>query len=132
MESRIVAYYDRGDVVGMLADLPSDDINGITSEDEEYSESDNIVDDIDYCPLEIDENPEEENGNSTDSDVSAEVADLADSTSNEIESPTCGSQNAKTSTSYKCSKRKSAVKDSKTEAVVAQVEYIEKYISKIG
>jgi hypothetical protein len=100
----------------MLADLPSDDINGITSEDEESSESDNIVDDIDYCPLEIDENPEEENGNSTDSDVSAEIADLADSTSNERESPTCESQNAKTSTSSKCRKRKSAVKDSKTKA----------------
>jgi hypothetical protein len=28
MESRVVAFYDRGDVVGMLADLPSDDING--------------------------------------------------------------------------------------------------------
>jgi hypothetical protein len=55
------------------------------SEDEESSESDNIVDDIDYCPLEIDENPEEANGNYIDPDVSAEAADLADSTSNERE-----------------------------------------------
>jgi hypothetical protein len=50
---------NRGDIVGMLTDVPSED-NGITREDEEYSESDNIVDDIDYCPLGIDENPEKE------------------------------------------------------------------------
>ena len=42
------------------------------------------------------------------------------------------SQNAKTSTRSKCRKRTSAVIDSKTEDVFAQVEYIEKYISKIG
>jgi hypothetical protein len=113
----------------MLADLPSDDINGITSEDEESSESDNIVDDIDYCPLEIDENPEEENGNSTDSDVSAEIADLADSTSNERERVRHARvKMPKPAQVLNAGKGNLLSKIPKPKLVVAQVEYIENYI----
>lgn len=122
--------YNSADVIHMLdllEDIPSDS-NGSTSE--ESSESDNEQDDIEYLPPEID-NIEEQEDEIEEVDMIPPI-ELTGLTNNNGETSATTAENSKTRSKSTGTKRKSVAKDSKTEIVTAQVEYLESYISESG
>lgn len=122
MDKTTFKRYGTGEVLDMLEDIPSD-FNDNTSE--ESSESENELDDVDYCPPEIEDIVEHEDG-------LVEMADIAPTESNEKDCATSEKENTKSTGKSKRTKDASKVQDSEIETIVAQVEYLESYISEIG